>query len=228
MGSLHRFSIAIAFAWPLGCRAVDEGPRRLEIPLETPTTFRIAQDSSAKVPGSRRTLRLVIGAIEADRITVSLVRADGQALIDAASMRAGDALTLGLPDEDRIVVLERTEREQDRPLVAVFAIRASHTWERQRIERLLKLVESSNAFFTREGKQYEGADAAAHLRRKLSHAGDRVKTLDEFIEHIASRSSTTGRPYQIKQPDGTIVEAARWMRQQSVGSLLTVRAASPP
>jgi hypothetical protein len=43
----------------------------------------------------------------------------------------------------------------------------------------------------------EGAD---HLRQKLGQAGDQVKTADDFIRRIASKSFLSGQPYVMKLP----------------------------
>ncbi|MCP4442931.1 MAG: DUF5329 domain-containing protein [Aureispira sp.] len=39
-----------------------------------------------------------------------------------------------------------------------------------------------------------------------------IKTLDQFIENIASKSSISGKPYQVKLDDGTIVNTTDWYK----------------
>jgi len=76
-----------------------------------------------------------------------------------------------------------------------------------RIEHLIGGVESlKGAVFIRNGTEYDTKAAGSHLRMKLEKAGDKVKTAEEFIEGIASKSSTSGKPYQIRKPDGTVVD----------------------
>src|SRR4051812_27036032 len=72
------------------------------------------------------------------------------------------------------------------------------------IDYLLASVESSGCHFIRNGTDYDGKTAADHLRRKLASAGDKVQTVDEFIDGIATKSSMTGQPYQVKKTDGTV------------------------
>ncbi len=86
--------------------------------------------------------------------------------------------------------------------------------EQARITALLDAVERSGAQFIREGKTYSAVEGRKHLERKLRHASGRVKTAEEFIEWIASRSSTTGRPYRVRLPSGEEVESAVWFRQR--------------
>ena len=48
----------------------------------------------------------------------------------------------------------------------------------------------------------------------LKAHGILVKTAEQFIEGIASRSSTTGHPYFVKLPSGEQVETGPWLRQR--------------
>jgi hypothetical protein len=61
------------------------------------------------------------------------------------------------------------------------------------------------AQFYRNGSWHDAKAAADHLRMKLSKAGKRVKTAQDFIDKIASASSMTGEAYKIKYADGKIV-----------------------
>lgn len=75
--------------------------------------------------------------------------------------------------------------------------------EKEKIETLIKSVENlENAKFYRNGSVYDAAAAASHLRMKVSKAGDRVKTAEDFIEKIASKSSVSGEDYKIIFSDG--------------------------
>lgn len=75
--------------------------------------------------------------------------------------------------------------------------------EREKIEALIAHVESTrDAEFVRNGTRYTPAEAADFLRRKWRfHAGE-VRTARDFIEKIASKSSTSGKPYLVKFKDG--------------------------
>ncbi len=77
---------------------------------------------------------------------------------------------------------------------------------------LLKAVEESGLVFLRNGSEHDATKAASHLSDKWESAGDRVTTAEQFIEEIASRSSTTGRTYEMRLEDGSLVPAADWLR----------------
>jgi len=60
----------------------------------------------------------------------------------------------------------------------------------------------------RDGSSYSPKQAADHLRMKWgSQAGSRVKTVRDFIEGIASKSSMSGKPYEIEFENGTRIKA---------------------
>jgi hypothetical protein len=84
--------------------------------------------------------------------------------------------------------------------------------EQARIERLIAYVESQTTIrFVRNGSAYSSADAAKFLRGKYKKMGEHVNTAQQFIEQIASKSSTTGEAYLIRYPDGHQVPAARFL-----------------
>jgi hypothetical protein len=87
--------------------------------------------------------------------------------------------------------------------------------ERAKIDALIASVgQLRGAVFIRNGTEHDSARAAAHLRRKLGAAGKRVKTADQFITHLATGSSITGKPYKIRFADGRTVESAQYFREQ--------------
>ena len=97
-----------------------------------------------------------------------------------------------------------------RPAAAANPVRPAV--EEARIAALLGAVERSGAQFIRNGTEYSAQEALHHMEQKLWWAGSRVKTAEEFIEGIASRSSISGKPYLIRLPDGRQEEAAEWLR----------------
>ena len=83
-----------------------------------------------------------------------------------------------------------------------------------RIETLLKLMETSDVTFIRNGTEYRGEKAVSHLRRKWRAAGNRIQTAEQFVEHLGSRSSMTGEVYRVRTKDGVTHDAGPWMREQ--------------
>src|SRR5690606_3748461 len=86
--------------------------------------------------------------------------------------------------------------------------------ELQKIERLIETVAAQDAAFMRHGTAYAAADAAEHLRSKLSAAGSRIQTAREFIDQIASRSSVSGEEYHIRFEDGRTMTSREFLQQE--------------
>jgi hypothetical protein len=75
--------------------------------------------------------------------------------------------------------------------------------EEQKIEAMIHSIEVlPGAQFIRNGSTYDGKSAADHLRSKRNYAGSRIKTAEDFIQGIASRSSMSGKPYEVRFADG--------------------------
>ena len=79
-------------------------------------------------------------------------------------------------------------------------------------DELISFVKNSDVRFIRNGTEYSGAEGAAHLRDKLAKAGDRVKTTEDFITGIASKSYISGKPYMVKFADGHTEPTGEWLR----------------
>jgi hypothetical protein len=100
-------------------------------------------------------------------------------------------------------------------LIALFAGAASALTEDQKIEKLIQAVgDMKEAVFIRNGTEHTPAQAAQHMRNKWERAKDKVKTAEEFIDKIASKSSTSGRPYLIRFKEGNEVESGTFLREQ--------------
>jgi hypothetical protein len=82
---------------------------------------------------------------------------------------------------------------------------------KEEVTHLLEAVSKSEARFIRNGTEYSSAEGAEHLKYKLGQAGDRVKTAEDFIEGIGTKSYLSGKPYLMKNKDGTTTEVGPWL-----------------
>jgi hypothetical protein len=90
--------------------------------------------------------------------------------------------------------------------------------ETQKIERLIAHVgQLEKAKFVRNGVEYDAASAAKFMRAKWEAMGADIKTAAEFIEKIASKSSTTGKPYLIRFTDGKERKSGEYLTEQLQG-----------
>ena len=87
--------------------------------------------------------------------------------------------------------------------------------EEKQIEALIAAIERmTDAAFIRNGRPYGAAAAAAFLRRKWRHREADVGSSDDFIEKVASFSSTTGQPYLIRFSDGRETPCSIFLRTE--------------
>ena len=94
------------------------------------------------------------------------------------------------------------------------AIAANQQTEQEKIEAALVRIEKSDLTFIRNGSEHTGKEASDHMRSKLKQAGDSVKTFDDFVTKVATKSSLSGKPYLVKLKDGKTQELAGWLREK--------------
>lgn len=191
-------------------------PAPAEPPLALPdggAQVRLVQRHDAEVPGSGGRLRVHIGDITRGQVILTLTHRDGRVLISPTSVEEGDRLQFSIGGQRHtLAVLELDNRLlSEDSAVLEFSRGVS---ELDRIEKLLRDIAVSGLTFIRNGKEYDSHEAAAHLRRKWRAARGRIRTAEQFIDHIATRSSLSGRPYGIRLRDGRVVESAAWLRKR--------------
>jgi hypothetical protein len=82
--------------------------------------------------------------------------------------------------------------------------------EEEKIRYLLHAIGTSKATFIRNGLEYKSGRAVFWLRRKMMLAKKRhtpVLTAQDFVQNIARRSESSGKPYELILPCGTRVAA---------------------
>jgi hypothetical protein len=65
------------------------------------------------------------------------------------------------------------------------------------IQHLLQFIESSGCEFERNGTVYDSKEARSHIERKYDYIQSRVDNTENFIKYAASRSSMSGKKYQV-------------------------------
>ncbi|MBK8398812.1 MAG: DUF5329 family protein [Leptospiraceae bacterium] len=87
--------------------------------------------------------------------------------------------------------------------------------ESDKIKFLLNELDKpeANIRFIRNGEEFSGKEAREHMQKKWNYAKDKIKTVDDFIDLIASKSSLTGNKYYVKLADGKKIESAQWLRE---------------
>jgi len=66
------------------------------------------------------------------------------------------------------------------------------------VEYLLNyLADSDNCRMIRNGKSYSAKDGAKHVRRKYNYFRAEISSTEEFIEYAGTKSTKSGRPYEV-------------------------------
>jgi len=96
--------------------------------------------------------------------------------------------------------------------IYLFAAPVSTTNELQKtINYLLDYVGKSDAVMIRNGSEYDGKVAAAHLKTKYEHFKKEIKTPEDFIRLSATKSMISGKPYLVRLKDGKEILCADWL-----------------
>ena len=93
---------------------------------------------------------------------------------------------------------------------------ARTTTTRSEISALLRALGASQCDFFRNGTWYDSAKAEDHLKRKLDYFERKglLSTADTFIDDAASRSSMSGKPYQVRCPGQPVQTSAEWLTRK--------------
>lgn len=69
--------------------------------------------------------------------------------------------------------------------------------EDKEIAFLLSYIAESDCIFIRNGDEHQAKAASEHLEMKYNHVRNRIKSAENFIDKIATKSSFSGRPYEV-------------------------------
>lgn len=95
------------------------------------------------------------------------------------------------------------------------AVQAAPSAVAQReIKGLMDALSASSCEFQRNGTWHGRDEARKHLQRKYDYLLKRnlADTAEQFIERAASKSSISGRAYQVRCPGQPVQPAATWFR----------------
>jgi len=192
-----------------------EPPAAPSLDLESgPARLTVVQRHSADVPGSGGRLQIHLGDITRRQVEVTLSRADGGGVLPPTSMRQGETIRFAYERHAyrlRILRLENLLLGDDTAELEFSADDALPADPRAQIERLIAEVRAADVVFIRNGVEHDPSAAADHLERKRRAAGDEVRTPEDFIRVCGSRSSLTGKPYEVRLRDGTVLPSQEWL-----------------
>jgi len=79
------------------------------------------------------------------------------------------------------------------------------------INHLLKYVESTSCSYERNGSTYTGLEAVKHIKKKYSYFSGKIKTTEDFIKYSATKSTMSGKYYNIYCKNKDSVKSKDWL-----------------
>ncbi len=181
----------------------------------------IIQRRSIDIAGFRMNMHLKIDDITAGQTILCI---EDSNIILQQSVHEGDAHNFkfdGVPYTIKCKKLINHFLDEDNAIFTIIkdsSTKESTTLtEEEKIEKLLYIIAHTNLIFIRNGDEHKPAEAASHLRSKWDYAKNDIHTVDDFIKKIGSKSSSSGKPYEVKFPNGKTIPAEIWMREQIEG-----------
>lgn len=81
---------------------------------------------------------------------------------------------------------------------------------------LLGFIEGSRCEFYRNGTWHDSQEAQIHLRNKYNYLEVRnlINTSEDFIDRVATASSLTGTPYEVRCNGAATVNCKQWLQDE--------------
>ena len=79
------------------------------------------------------------------------------------------------------------------------------------IDHLLHFVKHTQCQYERNGTRHNGVDAVAHIKKKYDYFKDDIKNTEDFIELSATKSTMSGKAYQVHCPNKKAITSKQWL-----------------
>lgn len=95
---------------------------------------------------------------------------------------------------------------------ALPAVGAERGWQGE-VAHLLDFIAQSNCSFIRNDKVYDADQARDHINKKYEYVKNRISSAEQFITYAASKSSITGKKYQVTCGETTMLSSV-WLEEE--------------
>jgi hypothetical protein len=87
---------------------------------------------------------------------------------------------------------------------------------KREVAQLLDFVAQSDCQFNRNGTWYDAKKARVHLQEKYDYLDhrDKIPNAEAFIELAATKSSMSGKAYQVRCGNGPVRPSASWLSDE--------------
>lgn len=182
-----------------------------------PVEMTVKQRSTTAVQGSDGRLMLTIDDITRNQVIVTLA-SENEIVLASTSLSPGFSAPFEFGNFTYVLMLKSLNTALVSEDFATFVVSAASDGsltETEKIERLIESVRDlKDATFIRNDTEHTAAEAADHLQLKWRAKANKIEYAHEFIDTIASKSSVSGKPYQIRMADGTTVEAGDYFKER--------------
>ncbi|MDH4263807.1 MAG: DUF5329 domain-containing protein [Spirochaetia bacterium] len=83
--------------------------------------------------------------------------------------------------------------------------------QKHEVEHLLNFVKNSPCVINRNGTDYNGVDALAHIQKKYDYFKDKISTTEQFIEYSATKSTMSDQHYTVKCKNNAPIKTRDWL-----------------
>ncbi len=99
-------------------------------------------------------------------------------------------------------------------ILLCFAILYSNTLlanTKNEIDHLIGYVSETDCDYERNGTKHQGSEAVKHIVRKYNYFKDDINSAEDFIKYSATKSTMSGKYYQIHCPNQVTVKSKDWL-----------------
>ncbi|MBU2704923.1 DUF5329 family protein [Zooshikella marina] len=83
--------------------------------------------------------------------------------------------------------------------------------QKMEINHLVDFVRNSACLMERNGAKHSATEAASHILKRYDYFRDEINNTEDFIQMTASRSTITGKDYQVLCPNLEPMRAQDWL-----------------
>ena len=98
-------------------------------------------------------------------------------------------------------------------LLLPLSVTASKADTTEEIQYLFDFIVKSECIFIRNNTEYSAREARDHMQRKYDYAKRWIGNTEQFISRIASKSSMSGKRYQVRC-QSELLYSDNWLKQE--------------
>ena len=83
--------------------------------------------------------------------------------------------------------------------------------QKNEVDHLLIFVKNSDCILNRNGSEHSGTKAVKHIKKKYDYFIDDISTTEEFIKYSATKSTMSGKFYEISCPGEKVITTKTWL-----------------